>query len=295
MKTFLSVFVFAVLAHAANPFAGRWDITITTPKGTSPRWMELAEKGSDLKVRVQPEGGAVRDIGGAKMDGARLLLKLSDEVTWELTADGDKISGTQKSKDEAAKIAGVRAPALKREMPKKWSAAEPLFNRKDLSGWGPIGTNANHWTAKNGELINEERGANLKTTRKFDDFQLHIEVSCTAKCNSGIYLRGRYEIQVGTEDSSDPTHEMGAVYGYLAPAMALQNAWDVWQVFDIALVGRRLSVLRNRIQIHDYVELPGITGGALDSDEGEPGPIFLQGDHSGGLHYRNITISVPEN
>jgi hypothetical protein len=47
--------------------------------------------------------------------------------------------------------------------------------------------------------------------------------------------------------------------------------------------------------LHENREVQGITGGALDSHEGEPGPIFLQGDHDGGMAYRNITISLPKN
>jgi Domain of Unknown Function (DUF1080). len=189
-----------------------------------------------------------------------------------------------------------RAPELKRAAPKAWTKPEALFNGKDLTGWEPIGDPArSHWVAKDGDLLNEEKGANLKTTRKFDDFKLHIELNCPGEhCNSGIYLRGRYEIQVGTEGGKLPSHEMGAVYGYIPPSVEMPMKNGEWQSFDITLVGRTLTVVRDGVTIHNKVEIPGITGGALDSHESEPGPFFLQGDHTGGMRYRNITVSVPK-
>jgi len=187
-------------------------------------------------------------------------------------------------------------------MPKSWGAPEALFNGHDLTGWEPIGNPANnHWAAKDGELVNEMKGSNLRTTRTFQDFKLHVEVNCpntlpdgkTQLCNSGIYLRGRDEIQVGTEGGTSPTHEMGSLYGFIAPAVDMPLGAGEWQTFDITLVGRRLTVVRNGKKIHDNVEIPGITGGALDSNEAEPGPIFFQGDHDPGMRYRNITIALP--
>jgi hypothetical protein len=178
-------------------------------------------------------------------------------------------------------------------MPAQWTAPEPIFNGKDLSGWTP-GSGVSHWVAQNGELVNTEKGANIRTTRTFDDFKLHIEVNCPEHCNSGIFLRGRYEVQIGTEGGTQPSHEMGAIYGYFAAARDMPMGDGKWQIFDITLVGRTVNVVRNGVTIHDRVELPGITGGALDSNEGQPGPFFLQGDHTGGLKYRNITISLPK-
>lgn len=64
--------------------------------------------------------------------------------------------------------------------------------------------------------------------------------------------------------------------------------------YDITLVGRTVTVVRDGQTIIDQKEIPGITGGAIDSHEGESGPLYIQGDHTGGMKYRNITISVPE-
>jgi 3-keto-disaccharide hydrolase len=149
---------------------------------------------------------------------------------------------------------------------------------------------------KNGELVNEDHGSNLKTTRKFDDFKLHIEFNCPDKGNSGIYLRGRYEVQVEYEsiDANDKLHSIGSVYSFLSPQVELPRKPGTWESFDITLVGRFVTIARNGTKTMDNLEIPGPTGGALDSREGEPGPFYIQGDHTGGLKYRNITISVPK-
>ena len=296
----LVAFSIVAIYPQANLFTGRWDFTVTTDRDTFPQWMEVIEKDGGLQARIQPRGGAVRPFSAAKIEGSHLLVTLSParnnrpETIWDLTVNGDKLTGVQKSGETTnAQLAAVRAPELKRPMPAQWTAPEPIFNGKDLSGWTPMG-GVSHWVAQNGELVNAEKGANVRTTRTFDDFKLHIEVNCPDHCNSGIFLRGRYEIQIGTEGGTQPRNEMGAIYGYFAPAQDLPMGDGQWQVFDVTLVGRTVTVVRNGVTIHDRLELPGITGGALDSNEGQPGPFFLQGDHTGGLRYRNITVSLPK-
>jgi hypothetical protein len=283
-----------MMAQQASPFLGRWDLYVVTQRGRTPDWLEVTESGGALAARYQPGGGASQPIQGVKLDGSHLILTISRAAAWDLTVSGDKLSGVQKNgENETAKLEGVRAPALKRAAPAAWAAPEPLFNGKDLTGWEPTGANSK-WTAQDDELVNPERSANLKSTRKFDDFKLHIELLCTEEhCNSGIYLRGRYEIQCGTEGGTQPSHEQGAVYGMIAPSPALPLGVGQWQVFDVTFVGRNVTVIQNGTKIHDNVEIPGITGGALDADEAEPGPIYLQGDH-GPVKFRNIAISVPK-
>jgi len=129
------------------------------------------------------------------------------------------------------------------------------------------------------------------TDQKFDDFKLHIEFRIPAGSNSGVYLRGRYEVQVEDDYGKEPSsHLLGGVYGFLTPnAMAAKPAGE-WNTYDITLIGRKVTVIANGKKIICDQIIPGITGGALDSKEGEPGPIFLQGDH-GPVEYRNITIT----
>jgi hypothetical protein len=85
---------------------------------------------------------------------------------------------------------------------------------------------------------------------------------------------------------------VGCIYGYLAPSVPPRYAPE-WQTYDLTLIGRWVTVVFNGATLIDNQEIAGPTGGAIDSNEGAPGPIYLQGDHHGGIRYRNITISVP--
>ena len=302
----------AAAAQDAKAFLGRWNMTVTQPNGSPyPQWMELLEKEGRIEGRVQPRGGGWRPILGAKFEAAKIVVAVSaagrgPAVHWELAASGpDRLIGIEKRGDmNGPTLAGLRAPKLNRSMPKVWAAPQPLFNGKDLTGWEPIGNvNNNKWVARDGELVNDNPmvdgqrspgAANLKSTAKFQDFKLHIEVNCPEHGNSGIYLRGRYEIQIGTEGGKLPDHEMGAVYSHYPPPAGAELGLGKWTSFDIIFVGRHVTVLRDGKVYHDNVEIPGPTGGALDNNEAEPGPFFLQGDHYGVIRYRNITVSVPK-
>ncbi len=293
----------AFAQKAASPFAGRWDITVSTPQAVYPDWLEVVEKDGVLQCRYQPRVASVVPIPDAKIEGSHLILALppaSDKgpvTKWDLTVDGDKLTGVMKhGGTEAGKLKGARAPQLKHDAPREWTAPEPLFNGKDLTGWELANPGINHWVAKDNELVNEAKGANIKTTRKFDDFKLHIEFNCPDEGNSGVYLRGRYEVQVEYEKpgTNDEFHSMGAVYSMLAPAVQLPKKPGQWESYDITLIGRWVTVVRDGVKTIDNQEIAGFTGGALDAHEGEPGPLFLQGDHTGGMKYRNITISLPK-
>ncbi len=307
--------VSTVAAQDVKDFLGRWDMTVTPATGKAyPQWMELTENGGKIEGRVQPRGGAWHPIAGAKVESGKLIVDVEEarpgtsgsEVSWELTEPGaGKLTGVEKRGDtEGPKLAGVKAPSLDRPMPKEWTKPRPIFDGKDLKGWEPIGNvDNNKWVARDGELVNDNPevpgqkthgAANIKTTEKFQDFKLHIEVNCPEGGNSGIYLRGRYELQVGTEGGKLPSHEMGAIYSWYPPPAGAKNDLGKWTSYDVTLVGRHVTVLRDGKMYHDNVELPGPTGGALDSNEAEPGSFYLQGDHHGVIAYRNITISVPK-
>jgi Domain of Unknown Function (DUF1080) len=280
-----------------NPFLGRWDLNVTPPNGAPyPDWIEVTQTGGALAARIQPRGGGAFVAEGVQMDGSRLIVTARQGTRWELGVEGGKLAGTIKRGDTSqGTIAGVRAPLLDRPMPKAWANPEPIFNGKDLTGWEPFGNAVNHWTVKDGNLLNQEHGANLKSTRKFQDFKLHIEYNCPDKGNSGIYLRGRYEVQVEYEpvDANDKFHSIGTIYSFVPAAVELPRKPGTWESFDITLVGRHVTIIRNGVKTIDNQEIPSITGGALDSNEGEPGPFYLQGDHTGGMLYRNITVQLP--
>jgi hypothetical protein len=285
--------------EAAQPFAGRWDLTVTTPKDAYPSWMEFTQSGGQPQVRVVGRVASVHPAANVKLDGSRLSFTTSEwfdgeiKVTWEFQAAGGKLTGTERRADGVeGQIVGVPAPALKRKAPAAWAKPEPLFDGQDLNGWEPDDPSHNNWAAQDGELVDQAAGANLRTTRKFGDLKLHIEYNCPNGGNSGVYLRGRYEVQV-LYDKSDKLHDMGSIYGFLAPAVDVAPRPGQWESYDVTLVGRTVTVVRDGQIIIDRQEIPGITGGAIDSREGEPGPIYLQGDHTGGMKYRNITISIP--
>jgi len=333
----------ALSQRTNNPFAGRWDMTVTVANNKFASWMEVVEKDGNLQVRVQGRTGNVNPAAAAKRDGPRLIVTVTaaaparpaaenrpasparPELVWELTEKAGSLTGTHRQGNDKWQLTGVRAPALQRAAPAAWGSPEPLFNGKDLTGWAPInntpeaiaGPFTNNWVVKGGELINEARGSNLRTTRTFEDFKLHVEYNCPAGGNSGVYLRGRYEVQVapppqparsgaaaggaaragargaGSGPPRNPYLGIGSIYGQVGPSTPPPFRPD-WQTYDITLVGRRVTVVFNGVTTINDQEIPGITGGALDSNEAEPGPIYLQGDHPGSIRYRNITIALPK-
>ena len=136
--------------------------------------------------------------------------------------------------------------------------------------------------------------ANLISNQLFDDFKLHIEFRLPERGNSGVYLRGRYEIQVLDDPRTQPASDLiGGVYGFIAPSEIVTKGAGEWNAFDITLIGRMVTVVINGQTVISNQEIPGITGGALDSDEAAPGPVYLQGDHTA-IEYRNILISLAE-
>lgn len=168
-----------------------------------------------------------------------------------------------------------------------------LFNGRDLSGWKISDPEAKVvWTVENGTLVSPGRGPELISDAKFQDFKLHIEFNCAKGSNSGVYLRGRYELQIEDDPQPEgPTMRTGGVYGFLAPSPEQPRKPGEWQSYDITLVGRVVTVVQNGQTIIDQQEIPGITGGALDSHEALPGPIYLQGSEVGHVAFRNIVIT----
>jgi hypothetical protein len=292
-----------VLSAAGNPLTGRWDFNIKTPSRSGAAWLGITEANGELEVWYQPTGGNVYQVKDFKAQGTHLSVVVGaasadhPATVWELDAAGDKLTGEQKHGARSSPLTGVRAPELKRAEPNEWSKPEPLLNGKDLTGWEPIGDPAKSgWTVKDGFLVNAAKGANLKTKRRFDDFKVHYEVNCPEDGNSGFYLRGRYEVQIEYEplSANPPERRIGSIYGRIAPSPELPRKPGEWETFDVTLVGRTVTVAHNGVTVIDHKEIEGITGGALDADEAESGPFYIQGDHTGGIKFRNLTVSVPK-
>jgi hypothetical protein len=281
-----------------SPFVGRWDFNVQEANGKpAANWLGIQAKGEGLEIWFQPTGGHVFQVTDYKVDGSHLTFNLPRGTSWDLKAEDGKLTGSQKHGEATISLNGVRAPELKSTPPKAWGKPRKLFNGKSLDGWMPIGDTANsHWVVQEGDLLNEKHGANLESNDKFSDFKLHFEVNCPDEANSGFYMRGRYELQLEyeKEGTEPPERGMGAIYGRLAPSVTLPRKVGQWESFDVTLVGRTITVTRDGTLTIDHKEIEGITGGALDANEGEPGPFYIQGDHTGGLRFRNITVAVPK-
>jgi hypothetical protein len=172
-----------------------------------------------------------------------------------------------------------------------WGTPIKLFNGKDVSGWHTDGKN--QWIVENGVLRSPHSGSNLITDKTFTDFKLHIEFRYQQGSNSGVYLRGRYEVQIIDTKTGDPepiNNQFSAVYGFLPPNKMMAKDAGEWQSYDITLVGRLVTIVANGTMVICRQEIPGITGGAINSAEGEPGPLLIQGDH-GPIDFRNIIIT----
>ena len=286
-------------AQATAPIIGRWDLTVQGTNGPYPSWVEVTLSGNRTLVgRFVAGGGSARPI--ARVDYANGTMRFAIPPQWdrdtanlvfEARLEGDLLNGTvTTSSGEKQRFTGKRAPLLRRTGSVSWGAPITLFNGKNLAGWKPS-NGTNQWKAIDGVLQNTNGGANLITTETFTDFKLHIEFKYPKGGNSGVYLRGRYEAQVEDNGDVEPQSvHLGGIYGFLVPNENASRGPDAWQSFDITLIGRRVTVVLNGRTIIADQTIPGITGGALDSDEGMPGPIFLQGDH-GPVAYRNIVIT----
>ena len=210
----------------------------------------------------------------------------------------ETLNGTVNAPDNSTWLwMGVRAPSLKRTKAPVWGNPISLFNGKDLNGWKMDKPNAeNPWKVEDGTLVSPGHGPEIINDQKFRDFKLHVEFNCGPGANSGVYLRGRYEVQIEDNSIQEPSsHHIGGVYGFIAPSPELPRKPGEWQSFDITLIGRTVTVMQNGIMIIDQKEIPGITGGARDSHEGLPGPIYLQGSEDGHVAYRNLVITPTKN
>jgi hypothetical protein len=278
---------------------GRWDITIQKGTSTVPTWLEIRPSGRAALVgRITGEVGSARPIARIEFKDNTIRFAIppqweegSGDLSLEGALQGERLSGTVTYPDgKQYSWTGTRAPSLRRNSAPQWGAAIRLFNGTGLSGWHVIG-GTNRWQATNNVLRNTQGGGNLVTDQKFSDFKLHLEFRYPKGSNSGVYLRGRYEVQIADSVPPEPVNDLlGSVYGFLTPSEIANRKPDEWQSYDITLLGRMVTIVLNGKTVIANQEIPGITGGALDSDEGTPGPLMLQGDH-GVVEYRNIVLT----
>jgi hypothetical protein len=289
-------------AGFADAVLGRWDLTVQAADGTSyPSWLEIRlRKETELMASFVGRFGSMRYASKAEFSNSQLTIAIPaqyeaapKELVFTGKLSGDTLSGTVI--DETGKTiqwTAKRAPALTPAKTVAWGKPIQLFNGKDLNGW-KLRTNqhGNCWSVADGVMTNKTPCADIISEQKFTDFKAHIEFQTVPNGNSGVYLRGRYEVQIsdGYQQVLDSLR-MGAVYGWLKPLVDAAKKPGEWQALDITLVGRKVTVIFNGQTIIDNETIPGITGGALDSDEAAPGPIMLQGDHTKIL-YRKVEIT----
>jgi len=275
-----------------NPFLGKWDITATTATGSYPYWLEVREDGGKLVGYFQGRGGAVARLPEIAREGADLVFSTgapdkpgAPKAVHRAHVEGGNLVGELTAGAEKVGWVGVPAPAwppADANARHELGAPVALFNGRDLAGWRvqypdvPGG-----WVVADGALTNEKTGNNLVSEQSFQDFTLEMEYKLEKDSNSGLYLRGRYELQILDDAGKPPA--LGshmALYGRLSPFTNASKPAGEWQAVAATLVGNRFTVVLNGRTVHNDAAIEGITGGALDSREGEPGPIMIQGDHS---------------
>lgn len=273
---------------------GRWDLIVGGVDDNYPSWVELTAEGGRFVGQV----GSARPLGSVEINGDEIRFQLpkqyegrTDDLIFVGHLEDGKLVGTTTFSDGTATTwQGVRAPDLA-DQGLVWTREIDMLAR-GMDAWQPRDADAPfYWSFEDEGLVNSAVGTDIVSKEVFGDFELESEYAYPAKSNSGIYLRGRYEFQIldDFEQKPNTVGSTGAVYGFLTPSENAVLAPDEWNSVKITLRGRWITVVLNGTTIHENVEIPGITGGALDSNEAAPGPIFLQGDH-GPITFRKLVI-----
>lgn len=304
----VSLILAAALAAQAAPapspadaFVGRWNLRITDAEDTFVSGgLDVRKQGAELAASLVWRWGSYLPARSAVVKDGLLEIVREEKPgrfdVFVVRLDGDRMLGQVSYPDGVVQhFEGQRAPLLLDRRAPVWGQPVTLFDGKTLTGWKlRDAKKKNGWAVVNGELavVDTKDNADLVSELAFQDMKLHIEWNVDAKSNSGVYLRGRYEIQIldnpDAKTALDP-HGCGALYSRVAPKLDATKPAGEWQTYDITLVGRQLQVVLNGKPIVNAV-VEGITGGALDPFEGEPGPLMLQGDH-GKVRFRNIVVT----
>ncbi len=293
------------LSAADSDFNGRWDIRVTDEARNRAWWLEVTGAGTP-----NPQGRFVGAPGG-NMDPIPEIAVQNGVLTFAFnrgysTPQGEVKRGVYKARFSSGKLEGtfhagsltekwigIRAPEIKDADDGSWheGAAIQLFNGKDTSGWLPIVPGKPlGWTVKSGILTNVAGANNLMTARKFWNFKLHVEFRMGEHSNSGIGLRGRYEVQILDDFGRTPnTHSNGALYSRIPPSVNASRKPGEWQTYDVRLVGRHVTIVLNGTKVVEG-QIEGLTAIATDWDESKPGPLTIQGDH-GSVELRAVTLT----
>lgn len=293
------LFSLSLAGQEVRPLEGKWDMVIEKDGKALPSWLEIRHSGNHTLVgRFVYAFGSARPIAEVKESNGKFSFSIPPQwepgdryMDFEGQLHGETLKGTMVYTDgETYPWTAVRAPKLAYTANPVWGEPIALFNGKDLTGWHTMGAE-NQWIVEDGVLQSPKSGANLVSDASFTDFKLQLEFRYPEGSNSGIYLRGRYEVQIMDSKGEEPSDVLfGGIYGFLTPNEMAAKAAGEWQTYDITLIGNRVTIVANgKTIIHDQI-IPGITGGALESNEGEPGPFLIQGDH-GPVEFRKIVVT----
>ena len=294
-----------VLLPAAAPqnqgFLGRWNLTGTGEDANRVYWLEVSEEGGQLSGMFLNRSGSPIKLASVAVQGKELVFQLpvgsnkQPGAEFRATLDGGKLVGTTKAAERTINVVGVRPP----KWPPSNANAKHAYGKPvdlfDGKSWEAFDTQPSTypitWTVEDGILTNAPPTRNLVSKQKFTNFRLQAEYKLTAKSNSGIYLRGRYEMQV-LDDYGTPPEKHGhmSIYGWTPPLVNASKPVGEWQTVDIVIVGNRVTATLNGTKVHDNAEIQAITGGALDNDELAPGPILIQGDHTK-VWFKKVTVT----
>ena len=256
----------------------------------------LEQKDDKITGKATDAEGSSYEIRDAKLDGYRLSFtvvakaregerKVSCEIRGDLLVGHVEVPVPGQA-DREIPIRGKRE--------RVWGKPVVLLKEQSLEGWGPRDPKRNFgWTIQDGILENGPKDVDIMSEKEFHAFRLHVEYKVAANNNSGIYLRGQYELQVlGRAQEKGRESKQGnmAVYGRLSPAGDALKGLDEWQTVEVTLIGRWVTVVLNGETVHDNQYLEGPTGGGIVPREEDPGPIILQGDH-GKVRFRNVTVT----
>jgi len=310
--------VFALTCFASpnedQQFNGRWDITVKGDSGARAWWLEVSGAGTEnIKGKfVGAPGGQVDDIPKISVYDGELRFtfdrryrreqrvfprdqRTTQQGLYWARLDNGKLKGTFEIEGDPTSYlewTGVRAPLINDKDDGAWKKGDPinLFDGRDLGGWSPVTAGHPAWFVRQGILTNAPGSTDLVSDRKFWNLALHVEYRIGAGGNSGIGLRGRYEVQIVDDAGKPPSvHGNGALYDRIAPMVNASKDPGEWQAFDIRLVGRQVTVYLNGIRLIDRQTIDGLTAIAMDANEAEPGPILLQGD-LGIVEFRKIVL-----
>ncbi len=311
----------SMAGDGADQYLGKWALHFEGGMG----WLEVRKEKGFLDADLLWIGGSVTPVANVYIANGKLVATRAYKTTFdkadgskrehtithllELEGKGDKLIGTMTipaKNGDGANIYYIHAdrvpPLAAAPDLSKIKYGKPINLLKNgMSDWKLLEPSTKSgWDFDKGILVNnpaQEEGkphiryGNLRTNEEFEAFNLKLKVNVPEGSNSGVYLKGIYEIQVMDSYKKElDSHHMGALYSRITPSESAEKKAGKWQDMDITLCDRHVTVILNGKKIIDNQPVEGVTGGAMTSDEFKPGPIYLQGDH-GSVSYKDIVLT----